>query len=178
MSDRWSAMGTVLWMVVISTVGVPLAHAGENRIQATASLQARARVFVTGPRQAFMLGAFAGRLAVEREPRTLDGVQLLCPAAVYADYAAHTQHGEGHCILTTSGGDRLFARWTCAGEPDKGCAGRFVLTGGTGAFQGVTGEGDLALRLGTFELLELDRQESEYDLTGTALWPGLTYRTP
>ena len=178
MSDRWSAMGTVLWMVAISTVGVPAAHAGENRIQATAPLQARARVFVTGPRHAFMLGAFGGRLVVEKEPKTLDGADLLCPAAVDADYAANTQRGEGRCILTTRGGDRLFASWTCAGEPDKGCAGRFVLTGGTGAFQGVTGEGDLALRISSVELLGLDRQESEYDLTGTALWPGLTYRTP
>src|SRR5262245_75297 len=95
MSDRWPAIRAVLWMVVISTVGAPPAHAGENLIQASASLQARARVFVTGPRHAFMLGAFGGRLAVEKEPRTLDGAQLPCPAAVDADYAAHTQRGEG-----------------------------------------------------------------------------------
>jgi hypothetical protein len=102
----------------------------------------------------------------------------VCPAAVDSDYAAGAQRGEGRCVITTGVGDRLFARWTCVGEPDKGCAGRFVLTGGTGAFQGVTGESDFALRLLLSQVIEFDRQEAEYDLTGLARWPGLTYRTP
>jgi hypothetical protein len=173
------AMGAILSVAAIAAHGVPAgARAAEHAIQATASWRARARAFVTGPQQVFLLAAFGGRLAVEKEPRALDGAQLACPAAFDADYAAKTQRGEGRCVITTSGGERLFARWSCAGEPDKGCAGRFVLTGGTGAFQGVTGEGDLMLRLVLSEIVQFDRQESEYDLAGIALWPELKYRTP
>jgi hypothetical protein len=172
------ALGTILSVAVIAAGGVPVARAGEHAIRVTAPWQVRVRVFVTGPQQVFLLGAFGGRLAVEKEAERLEGAQLLCPAAFDADYAANTQRGEGRCVITTARGDRLFARWTCAGEPDKGCAGRFVLTGGTGAFQGVTGEGDVVLRLVLSALVQLERQESEYDLTGTALWPELRYRTP
>jgi hypothetical protein len=165
-------------MVVIACGGVAVARAEERTIQAVAPWEARARVFVTGPRHAFLLAAFAGRLTVQNEPSSLDGARLVCPAAFGADYAANTRRGEGRCVITAGSGDRLFARWTCAGEPDKECTGRFVLTGGTGAFQGVSGEGDFALRLVLSEVLQLDGQESEYDLAGVARWPGMTYRTP
>jgi hypothetical protein len=177
MGRRW-AIGTILLMVVIAGGGVPVTRAEERTIRAVARWEARARVFVTGPQQAFLLGVFGGRLAVENERNSLDGAQLVCPAAFDADYAANTRRGEGRCVITAGSGDRLFARWACAGEPDKECAGRFVLTGGTGAFQGVSGEGDFALRLVLSEVLQLAAQESEYDLTGVARWPGLTYRTP
>jgi hypothetical protein len=176
--DSRRAMGTILSMVMIATGGVPVASAEEHTIQATAPWQARARVFVTGPEQVFLLGAFVGRLAVEKEPLTLDGAQIVCPAAFDADFAANRQRGEGRCVITTGNGDRVFARWTCTGAPDKGCAGPFVLTGGTGAFQGVTGEGNLVLRLVLSEVVQIGRQESEHDLAGAARWPGLKYRTP
>jgi hypothetical protein len=172
------AITSILSAAAIAIGGTPPVHAEEHSVQAAASWQARARLFVTGPQQAFLLGAFGGPLTVEKGPRTLDGAQLVCPAAVDMDYAAGAQRGEGRCVITTGGGDRLFARWTCAGAPDKGCAGRFVLTGGTGAFQGVTGESDFVLRLLLSEIIQFDRQEAEYDLTGLARWPGLTYRTP
>jgi hypothetical protein len=165
-------------MVVMAVGGAPAARAEERSIQAVASWETRGRVFVTGPQQAFLLGVFAGRLTVEKGPSPLDGAQLLCPAAVDADYAATTQRGEGRCIITTGSGDRLFARWTCTGEPDKGCAGRFVLTGGTGAYQGVAGDGDFVLRLILSKLIHFERLEGEYDLAGVAAWPELKFRTP
>jgi hypothetical protein len=172
------AIASVLTVAAIAAGGTPAAPGEQHAVPASASWQARVRIFVTGPQQAFLLGAFGGRLAVEKEPRTLDGAQLVCPTAVDADYAAGTQRAEGRCVITTGGGDRLFARWMCVGEPEKGCAGRFVLTGGTGAFQGVTGESAFVLRLLLSEIIQFDRQEAEYGLTGLASWPGLTYRSP
>ena len=64
------------------------------------------------------------------------------------------------------------------GQPDKGCTGRFVLTGGTGAYQGVTGEGDFVFQLILADLIRFERLEAEYDLTGRAAWPKLILRTP
>jgi hypothetical protein len=175
---RQAITSIVVTAVAIAVGGTPPARAEPRTVPAAASWQARARVFVTGPQQVFLLGAFGGRLTVEREPKALDRAQLVCPAAFDTDYAAKAQRGEGRCIITTGDGDRLFARWTCAGEPDRGCSGRFVLTGGTGAYQGVTGESDFVLRLLLSEILQLDRHEAEYELTGLARWSGLTYRTP
>jgi hypothetical protein len=172
-----SCVRIVLSMLVI--IGSALsAKAEERTIQASAPWEGRVRVYVTGPRQGFALGSFGGRLAVQGEPSALDGAQLTCPAAIEADYTTNTQRGEGRCVITAVSGDRLFARWTCAGEPDKGCAGRFTLTGGTGAYQGVTGEGDFALRLVLSDLVRFERLEADYDLAGLASWPALRYRTP
>jgi hypothetical protein len=155
-----------------------LAQAEERTIRAVAPWEGRVRVYVTGPRQGLALGSFAGRLTAEKEPSALDGAQLVCPGAIDADYATNTQRGEGRCVITAVSGDRVFARWTCSGEPDKGCAGRFVLTGGTGAYQGVTGDGDFALQLVLSDLVHFERLEADYDLAGVASWPALKYRTP
>jgi hypothetical protein len=169
-----------LLLVLLAAVVAPAVRAGaeERTVNATSPWEGRARVFVTGPHQGFMLGVFTGQLAVDGGAGSLHGARLACPGAVEADYAANTQRGEGRCIVTTGTGDRVFARWTCAGEPDKGCAGRFVLTGGTGVYQGVTGEGDMAIRLVLTNLINLERLEAEYDLAGIVSWSGLRYRTP
>jgi hypothetical protein len=162
---------------IVMLAGSALAAGAEERtIQAVAPWEGRVRVYVTGPRQGLALGSFAGRLSVEKEPSSLDGAQLVCPAAI--EYETNTQRGEGRCVITAASGDRVFARWTCSGEADKGCAGRFVLTGGTGAYQGVTGDGDFALRLVLTDLVRFERLEADYDLTGLARWPALRYRTP
>ena len=172
-------VGRILFVLLASiAAGAGQARAEERTIQAVSPLEARARVYVTGPQQGFVLSVFSGRMASEKGPSVLDGAALVCPAAVDLSYAKNTQQGEGRCVITTQSGDRLFARWSCAGEPDKGCAGRFVLTGGTGRYQGVTGEGDLVLRMVLADLISLERLEADYDLKILATWPSLTYRTP
>jgi hypothetical protein len=170
-------IGTVLLMVAIGG-GALVALAEEHTIQAVAPWEGRVRIFVTGQQQGFALGVFTGRLAADPTSSALHDAQLVCPGAFEADYAANTQRGDGHCVLTTGTGDRLFARWTCAGQPGKGCAGRIVFTGGTGAYQGVTGDGDLVLRLTLEQMTRLEQLESDYEVKGLATWPALRYQTP
>jgi hypothetical protein len=167
----------VFGIVVVLTLATGAARAEERTINAAAPWEGRARVFVTGVRHGFLLGVFAGRLSVEGGPNPLEGAQVQCPAAVDADYGTNTQRAEGRCIVTTASGDRVFARWSCTGEPDKGCSGRFVLAGGTGSYQGVSGEGDMTIRLVLSNLISFERLEAEYDLAGVVSWSGLTYRT-
>ena len=176
---RSRVLGAILSTGLIAAAsGAPVARAEEHTIRATAPWVSRARVFVTGRQQGYLLGVLVGRLVVEQKPSLLDGAELSCPAGVDADYSLMTQRGEGRCVITTASGDRLFARWSCAGEPDKGCPGRFVLLGGTGPYQGVTGDGDFTLRIQISDLTRFERLEAEYDLTGLATWPELRYRTP
>lgn len=177
MVNRRNAITTVVAALIVAGSAGGL-QAEEQTAHATAAWKGRARTYLTGPQQVFLLGVFGGRLAVGDGRRSLDGAELVCPAAFDADYATNRQTGEGRCIATTATGERLFARWTCAGEPDHGCAGRFVLTGGTGAFQGVTGESEFTLQLLASRLDRLEQREAEYDLAGLAEWPAFTYRTP
>ena len=41
-------------------------------------------------------------------------------------------------MITASGGDTAYARWSCSGKPGQ-CKGKFDLTGGTGEFKGAKG---------------------------------------
>ena len=168
----------IAFAIIVLAGSVCATRAEERTIQAGSRWDGRARVYVTGPRQVFMLGSFSGRLAVENDPSPLNAAELVCPAAIDADYATSALQGEGRCVITAPSGDRLFARWSCAGEPDRGCTGRFLLTGGTGAYQGLTGDGAFTLRLASADLLRLERLEGDYDLAGVASWTALRYRTP
>jgi hypothetical protein len=169
---------TILSILLIISGILSVVRAEEHSVRAVAPWEGRMRIYVMGQQQALAMGAFMSRLAVEPESSPLHGAQLLCPGAVDLDYAANTMRGNGHCAITTASKDRLFARWMCSGVPDQGCAGRFVLTGGTGAYEGVTGSGDLSLKLTLADLARLNQLESDYDVKGLATWSTLQYRVP
>lgn len=176
--SRQGWIGAILCCVTLAATGVPPSHAEEGTVQAVSSWQGRVRVFAVGPQQGFALGTFGGLLFVEKQQGVLDAARITCPGAIEADYAAGTQRGEGRCVITTRGGDRVFAKWNCAGQPDVGCTGTFTLTGGTGKLQGISGEGAIVLRLVVAELVRLGAQEQESDVAGLAVWPALRYKTP
>src|SRR5262245_28441097 len=136
-------VGAILSVAVILFGAASVARAEEHTIQAIAPLEGRVRVFFMGPQQAFVLGVFTGRVTVEKGPNFLEAARIQCPASIDADYPAKTQRGEGRCVITTGTGDQLFARWTCMGDPDRGCFGRFTLLGGSGAYRGAAGEGEV-----------------------------------
>lgn len=167
-----------LSVMMIMGGALSVTHAEEHTVRAVAPWAGRMRIYVMGHQQALVLGVFTGRLAAEPESSPLHGAELLCPGAVDADYAAKTQRGNGYCVITTASQDRLFSRWMCTGVPEQGCVGRLVLTGGTGAYQGVTGSGDLSLQLTLADLTRLDQLESDYDVKGVATLATLRYRTP
>jgi hypothetical protein len=171
------------WVAILSATTIvggatSIVRAEEQVVRAEASWQGRMHVYVMGPQEAFMLGVFTGRLVVVPESSALHGAELLCPGVVDGDYGANAIRSTGHCVITTRNADRIFARWSCTGEPEKSCVGQFLITGGTGAYQGVTGEGDLTIQLTLSDLTRLNQLESDYDVKGQATWPALRYRTP
>lgn len=82
-------------------------------------------------------------------------------------------------IITGRTGNRAFARWSCSGLHLKGCAGKFSLTGGTGALQGITGESAFLVRSAIQELaVDLDDDTVQETAAGVAVWPELRYTIP
>ena len=177
MSKR-GAWLAVLSILVIMDGALSIARAEEQTVRAQAPWEGRVRIYVTGTQQAFALGVFSGRLTVDPASSALHDARFVCPGAIDVDYAVNVYRGDGRCVITTASEDRLFGRWTCTGQPEKGCVGRFVFTGGTGAYQGLTGEGDISLQLTLSDLTRLNQLESDYDVKGLATWPALRYRTP
>src|SRR5262245_7589130 len=98
MSGR-RGMELIVLMIMIAGVAfvagaVSVARAEEQTLQITAPWEGRARIFVTGEHQAYMLGVFAGRLTADKQSDALHDAQLLCPGAFDADYATNAERGE------------------------------------------------------------------------------------
>lgn len=103
---------------------------------------------------------------------------LVCPATMEADLQTMTKSGKGHCIISNTEGERVYADFSCTGD-FEGCKGPFTLTGGTGKFTGISGEGEMiskiqARAITVVEGFESARQQGE----GVAIWPRITYSIP
>lgn len=76
--------------------------------------------------------------------------RVRCPLSVDIDLKKDTGAAQGMCSITDQNGDKAFAKWSCSGAQGN-CHGKFTFTGGTGQFQGITGESDLKIRVDLFD---------------------------
>lgn len=90
---------------------------------------------------------------VARGPQIMDGgagplaaLSLTCPWTQQLDVAGNTRELAGYCLLNDSSGDTIFERWQCTGtvNPDV-CEGTMEYFGGTGKFEGITGEATITI---------------------------------
>jgi|SRR5262249_19017936 len=170
----------VLLAVALATLATaPTLAAEEGTVNALATWQGQGRFFRTGEQQAFFGGVFTGVLFVENNQGALHAAHILCPGSLDIDLGTGKQAGQGRCVITARSGDRVFARWECTGVHLEGCSGRFTLTGGTGRFQGITGESDFMVKSAMAELsLTASGNEIREEGAGLAIWPSLQYRIP
>ena len=164
------------WLLIPADLALA---AEEGTVNALASWQGQGRLFKTAEQQALFVGAFVGILFVENNQGALHAARILCPASMDVDLETGVQSGEGRCIITARGGDRVFARWACSGVHFRGCGGKFTLTGGTGKFQGITGDSLFVVKSALHELAEgRTSDEVREEAAGLAVWPELRYRIP
>lgn len=90
---------------------------------------------------------------VARGPQIMDGsagplaaLSLTCPWNQRVDITGNTRELAGYCLLNDASGDTIFERWQCTGtvNPDV-CEGTIEYFGGTGKFEGITGEGTITI---------------------------------
>jgi len=159
---------------VFAITGV--AAAGEGAERVVAPWQGEGQMFQIEPGKVMFLGRFDGILYVESAAGPLDGVPFVCPGTQVLDTAGGSIASEGHCMLTPSEDEEVYARWSCTGQGGT-CKGRLDFTGGTGRFEGIAGGGEMTVRTVLADLAE-DTRSGEVVRTaaGIALWPALTYR--
>lgn len=171
-------MVTVLAMLaaVASLDGV--AGAEEGTVKAAATWKARSFVFPVGQDQAYLVGVYSGTFFVDDGKGALHAASIVCPATAEGDLKSVTKTGQGRCILTDEEGNRVYARFTCKGDLE-GCRGPFTVVGGTGKFDGITGEGEMISRILVRQITTVTGfQNAEQEGEGIATWPSLTYRIP
>jgi hypothetical protein len=155
----------------------PSVGAEEGKVKVLAPWQGEGQVFQIEPTKIAFLARFDGILYVENGEGPLDGVPFVCPGTQLMDLASGAMSAEGHCMLTPSEHEELYAKWSCSGQVAGECRGRFELIGGTGRFEGATGGGAMSLRTVLSDLVEDTRSgEVVRAAAGLAVWPELSYK--
>jgi hypothetical protein len=153
--------------------------AEEETVRAVAAWSGQGWFFPSGPEEALFAGVLRGILFVENSRGALDSARMVCPVKLEMHRVSGRQSGEGRCIFTSRDQHQVFAHFTCTGTYGAGCQGRFTLTGGTGAFQGITGEGDVTLRSALHEQAAQPGTDAVREAgTGIAVWHALRYKIP
>ncbi|MDX1433552.1 MAG: hypothetical protein R3286_14005 [Gammaproteobacteria bacterium] len=154
------------------------AHAQEGTAKALASWEGQGQIFQIEPTKAIFMGAFNGILYVETGDEALDALLMLCPGSQEISLDDYTTIASGYCTFEHASGDRVFAKWHCAGEVGA-CNGNMTLTGGTGAFEGITGGGEMSVRTVLADMAaNLESGSIVRSAAGLAVWPKLDYRIP
>jgi hypothetical protein len=169
-----------LLMAATLTLAAGAGWAAEERtVRASAAWAGQGRFIPTGTGTAYFVGAFSGIMFVENDQGALNAAKILCPGTLEVDINNGKQRGEGRCVMTASEGDQVYAQWSCAGTHLIECKGPFTLTGGTGRFKGITGQGDFRVRSAIAELA-LGRlgEGIQETAAGLAEWPSFRYRIP
>lgn len=169
---------TVLAMIIVFGCFWQIAGAEEGTVKAVAAWNGRSFVFPVGQDQAYLVGVYTGTLYVEDGKGMLHAASIVCPATAEGDLKSMTKTGQGRCVLTDEDSNRIFARFTCKGDLE-GCRGPFKIEGGTGKFDGITGEGEMISHIQVRQLTTVAGFETaEQNGEGVAVWPSLTYKIP
>lgn len=166
-------------MTMLVALGVaPLWAAQDGEVKASAAWVGHGRAVPTGTGTVYFVGAFSGVLFVDNDQGPLNTAQILCPGTLEVEINGGKQRGEGRCVMSLNPTDQIYAKWSCAGTHHVECKGLFTLTGGTGRFAGITGEGDFRVRSAIAEFVTRPGELTEERAAGLADWPALRYHIP
>jgi hypothetical protein len=154
------------------------AQAEQSSLKAIIPWDGEGRVFRIGMDTMLFLGAFEGIMYVETAEGKLDEGFVVCPVTQKLNLKTKATTGSGNCMITASGGDTVFADWSCSGKVG-GCKGDFKLTGGSGQFKGITGSSKLIVR-SPLSVLAGDMASGSVVrvASGIAILPELKYNAP
>ncbi len=169
-------VAVIIGAVMALYLGV--AQAEEGTIKAMSPWMGQGYAFPVGEDLVHMVAVYSGTMFAEDEKGSLHAASIVCPATADGNLKTMTKTVQGHCIISNIDGDRVYARFSCAGNMGN-CRGPFNLEGGTGKFSGISGEGEMISQVETFAAVVVEgfipaRRQSE----GIAFWPKLTYKIP
>ena len=125
-----------------------------------------------------IVGTVSGPFFIESEHGPIDSGELTCLADVDGQ-TNRVMQGSGSCVLTAHDGAQLFGDWTCEGVHFVGCQGEFVVNGGNGRLEGVTGGGAMTMRtsetlLSDGDLMSMAKSQGR----GIVFWDAFSFVPP
>ena len=117
-------------------------------------------------------------MVVGNDKEPLNAATMICPATMETNLATLSQSGHGRCILTDKDDDKVYAKWTCYGNPAN-CKGAFTFTGGTGKFKGISGINEFFVKTDVLAFQTTGEPGMvKRAAAGEAVWPEITYQLP
>ena len=176
---KFIKLTVVIFTSFIGVLATPVQAAEEVTLNATATWEGRGTLYQVGGDHVMFVGGLVGIMFAQSGSGKLNSAKIVCPATLDIHKTNGRTTGEGRCIITGSSGNKIFAKWTCAGVAGKGCKGLFVLTAGTGGFQGVSGSGIFVLRTAIADA-EINAATGHVSTNGLGLasWSKLKLKLP
>ena len=137
---------------------------------AFAVVVASATVVRSGEKQVVLAGSLSGPFFVETSEGPQHGGAVTCTVSARIDIANRRQIASGACTFNAHDGATAFGNWECEGYELVGCRGAFKLAGGTGRFEGISGDGRLLWRPTAQELTRQLDGSTVDNATGLLLW--------
>lgn len=143
MNGKAKGMTSLLFLFL--TILSASAQAEQKSLEAIITWDGEGRVFQIADQTMQFLGSFEGIIYVKTHEGKLNEGFVSCPANQTLNLKTGKTKGSGHCMITASPNDTVYAKWSCNGVVGK-CEGDFKLTGGTGKFKGVKGSSKMLIR--------------------------------
>jgi hypothetical protein len=172
-------MGLMLGALMVMAL-TGLSYAGEATIRANAAIQGEGRFYRATENMILFSGFFQGAINVTDQQGDLkvNAASLTCPGNLDINTATKTTEGEGRCLFLTQDGTHAYGRWTCTGKAGAGCNGTFTVLGGTGRFNGASGQGEFMMSNTLHEVVVTIPQGGVTgNFTGKIEWPSLKLTT-
>ncbi len=122
------------------------AYAAEKgTVQATIPWDGAGQIYQVNTNTLVFLGSLKGIMYVESATGEMNEGFVVCPIMQKLNMESGSTEAIGHCEITASPENVLYAKISCKGEVG-GCTGDFTLTDGEGKFTGISGKGKLQVR--------------------------------
>lgn len=135
--------------VVLGALALPAASLRaetDQTISAFSVWESQAATMLVGESEDVFTGTLIGRFYVNTDKGPVQAGVLSCPTTLHVKREGATQSGEAVCAISAGDGAQVFASLSCAGVYMVGCSGKATITGGTGRFKGITGDGSFTIR--------------------------------
>ena len=176
-SDRFRLRRLAL-ILAAATLPTAPAAAAETTVSAFSSWAAEGDLYQTGPSEATFVGTLSGVVFVEGADSSLEAARMFCPGRLQVDTETWRQTGSADCVIVTTESERIYGEFQCEGEYREGCEGEFVITGGSGSKEGITGSGPILFSNAMPDWAATPGSVLSAQALGLVRLPELTFRLP
>ena len=177
-SYRFLSFVIMFTLAIWVEAGLSVQAQEPDSLKGVAVFEGEGMLFQLEDKNVYFVGGYVGVMVVGNDKEALNAATMICPATIETNLATGVQSGYGRCILTDKDNNKVYAKWTCYGNPAN-CKGAFTFTGGTGKFEGISGVNEFFVKTDVLAFQNTGEPGMVKKAgAGEAVWPEITYQLP